>query len=365
MTEKRSEAFMRKIRVVVGEDSKMMRQILVESLIKDPMIEVVGTGSDGNEVLEKIVELKPDCVTLDLEMPGMNGLETLQYVMSEWPTPVIIVSAHTAEGARLTLQCLEYGAVDFVPKTCGGTFFPEAELIAKVKLAAAADVTKIGFRPPDRTLTARRSPGLKSPVDTVVVIGSSTGGPHALMEIIPKLPGNLEAGVIVAQHMPPDFTRHLADRLNEISALAVREAVVGDQILPGRVLIAPGGKHLIFGERNQRICAMLLDRSEKQKSACPSVDFAMASLAPLFKHRMIGVVLTGMGRDGAMGCSAVREMGGGTICQDESSCVVFGMPDAVISEGNAVEVQPLDRIAESITAGVDRIQKKRKVYEHQ
>lgn len=365
MLEKRLNAFARKIRVVVGEDSKMMQHILVQALIRDPWIEVVGTGSDGHEILEKIVELKPDCVTLDLEMPGMNGLETLRYVMSEWPTPVIIVSAHTAEGAKLTMRCLEYGAVDFIPKSLGGKGLLESELIAKVKMAAATDVTKINFSLPDRTLTPQRFRGVKSPVDTVVVIGASTGGPHALMEIVPKLPGNLDAGVVVVQHMPPDFTRYLANRLDELSELTVREAVAGDQILPGQALIAPGGKHLIFGARNQRISAMLLNRSEKQKSACPSVDFAMASLAPIFRNRIIGVVLTGMGRDGAMGSSAIREVGGNTICQNEETCVVYGMPEVVIREGNAEEIQPLGKIAERIVAGVDRIRKKQKAYERE
>jgi two-component system chemotaxis response regulator CheB len=365
MPEDTVDLISRKIRVVVGEDSKLMRHILVESLLKDPWIEVVGTGADGHEVLEKIVELKPDCVTLDLEMPGMNGLETLRYVMSEWPTPVIMVSAHTAEGAKLTLQCLEYGAVDFVPKSSGGISFPAFELIAKVKIAAATNVTKIGFRPPDRTLTTRRFRGLKTPVDTVVVIGSSTGGPHALMEVIPKLPGDLAAGVIVAQHMPPEFTRHLANRLDELSELTVKEAMAGDEIMPGRVLIAPGGKHLIFGERNKKISATLLNRSDKQKSACPSVDFAMASLVPIFKNRIVGVVLTGMGNDGAMGSSAIREAGGSTICQNEETCVVFGMPEVVISEGNAGEIQPLNRIAGCIEAAVNRIRDKKIVYEHE
>jgi two-component system chemotaxis response regulator CheB len=351
------------IRVVVGEDSPLMRQLLVDAINGAPGMEVVGTASNGREVLRRIVDLKPDCITLDLEMPQMNGLETLRYIMGEWPTPVVVVSAHTAEGAKLTLKCLEYGAIDFVSKSEGGKSFPAEELIAKVRVAAQVDTDKIRFAPPEELLESE--PAAAGPAHTgcVVLIGASTGGPQALMEILPKLPPDLNAGVVVVQHMPPNFTRYFAERLDSKSKLRVKEADEGDPIQPGTVLVAPGGLQLFLDEDFTRPVVMLLSRNESYRSNCPSVDFAFSSFAPVFREKLIGVILTGMGRDGTAGSIAVKQHGGTVLCQDEATSLIFGMPGTVIEKGLADEVVSLDRMASRITERVRRLQVKETVHE--
>ena len=353
----------RKIRVVVGEDSPLMQRLIVDTLNGDPAIEVVGTASNGREVLRKTVELKPDCITLDLEMPHMNGLETLRYLMSEWPTPVVIVSAHTAEGAKLTLTCLEYGAVDFVTKAERGKNFPEEELISKVKVAAGVDPGKIRFAPAVELIAEEPVQTGPSHSDCVVLIGASTGGPQALMEIIPKLPADLEAGVVIVQHMPPNFTKFFAERLEGRTRLHVKEADEGDGVDRGVVLVAPGGLQMFLDEEFTKPVVMLLSRNEKHRSSCPSIDFALSSFAPIYREKLIGVILTGMGRDGAAGSFAVKRYGGTVFCQDEETSLIFGMPNSVIREGTADEVLPLDKIASRITAKAREIQAESTVYE--
>lgn len=345
----------RPIRVLVGEDSKFMRRMIVDTLNADPCIEVVGTGSNGCEVLRKVVQLRPDCVTLDLEMPKMDGLETLRYIMSEWPTPVIVLSAHTAEGARMTLECLEYGAVDFIAKTQNGKRFPAEELIAQVKTAATVDVVKVRFAPPERSLKVEHSTRRPDKDCCIVLIGASTGGPQALMEIIPKLPSPLPACIIVVQHMPPNFTRYLAERLAGYSHLVVREAREGDMVRSGLVLVAPGGMHLFLEDHGGQPAVMLVRRNETQRSVCPSVDFAMASFADVYGERTVGVVLTGMGRDGTAGCGAIQRAGGRIICQDESTSMVYGMPGSVVESGIDTEVLPLEEIAHGIVHSIDEM----------
>ena len=338
----------RPIRVLVGEDSKFMRCMIVDALNADASIEVVGTGSNGCEVLRKVAQLRPDCVTLDLEMPKMDGLETLRYIMSEWPTPVIVLSAHTADGARMTFECLDYGAVDFVAKTQNGKTFPAEELIVQVKMAAAVDVGKVRFTPPERSLKVEWTVRRTGEDCCVVLIGASTGGPQALMEIIPKLPPHLPACIIVVQHMPTNFTRYLAERLDGYSHLVVREAREGDVVRPGLVLVAPGGLHLFLEDHGGRPAIMLVRRNEAQRSVCPSIDFAMTSFADVYRERTVGVVLTGMGRDGTAGCRAIRQSGGRIICQDESTSMVFGMPGSVAGSDIGVEILPLQEIAHGI-----------------
>lgn len=352
-----------RIRVVVGEDSLFMRRMIQDVLNSDPEIEVVGTGTNGREVLKKVVKLKPDCITLDLEMPRMDGLETLRYIMSEWPTPVIILSAHTARGAEMTLTCLEYGAVDFVTKTKGWGGFPADELIDKVRLASMVDISKIKFGPTDYSFKSKATKFRSKKIEKVVLIGASTGGPQALMEIIPRLPGDLPACVIVTQHMPQNLTKHLADRLDSRSGLTVSEAKEGDTILPGRVLVAPGGMHLFLEERKGHPVIMLLERNELQRTACPSVDFALTSLSTFFKEKLIGIILTGMGKDGVSGSVAVRRGGGKIICQDKGTSLIFGMPDAVIKSGQADIVCPLHRMADCIVSYVCEEKSEEAVYE--
>ncbi len=345
----------RPIKVLVGEDSNFMRCMIVDALNADPLIEVIGTGTNGCEVLRKVVQFRPDCVTLDLEMPKMDGLETLRYIMSEWPTPVIILSAHTAEGARMTLTCLEYGAVDFVAKIQSGKAFPAAELAAKVKMAAAVDTGKVRFAPPDRSFKVERSVRRTDDQNCVVLIGASTGGPQALMEIIPKLPSHLPACIVVVQHMPPNFTRYLAERLAGYSHMVVREAREGDVVRDGMVLVAPGGMHLFLEDHGGRSAIMLVRRNDTQKSVCPSVDFAMTSFAEVYRDRTMGVILTGMGRDGTAGCNAIRRWGGRVICQDGSTSMVFGMPASVVESGVEALVLPLHEIAHGIIQNINSL----------
>ncbi|HMA77335.1 MAG TPA: chemotaxis-specific protein-glutamate methyltransferase CheB [Candidatus Krumholzibacteriaceae bacterium] len=355
----------KKIRVLIGEDSQFVSTLIADVFKKDPSIELVGVAGDGHEILKKVADLKPDCITLDLEMPRMNGLETLRYIMSEWPTPVVILSACSEKAAMKTLTCLEYGAVDFIPKTRNGKSFSEEELLFKVKMAAGAQAKKVRFLPPHYDFNIKR-PRTKSEIlEYVIVVGASSGGPRALMDIIPRLPADLPAGVVVVQHMPSGFTRHLAERLDERSKMVVREARSGDVVLPGRVLLAPGGNHLIFEEKDGMLSVVLLPRNEGQRTACPSMDFAMSSLAPIFKEKLIGVVLTGMGRDGLSGSEVLRKFGGRIIAQDPATCIVSGMAGSVIREGLANLVVPLDRISEAMVNEIKGFKAEVKLYGNQ
>jgi two-component system chemotaxis response regulator CheB len=275
--------------------------------------------------------------------------------MSEWPTPVVILSGHTAENARLALTCLEYGAVDFVRKTLKGMKFPVSELIEKVKLATTVDADKIRFAPPELDLKPAPKRPLSERIGCLVIIGASTGGPQALVEVVPRLPADLPAAVIVVQHMPQGFTQYLAERLDARSGMVVREAGNGDRIETGKVLIAPGGKHLMLEERAGKPVVMLLPRNDMQRTACPSVDFAMSSMAPVFKRNIVGIVLTGMGKDGVAGCDSIRKYGGKVICQDRDTSMIFGMPGAVVAGGLANEVVPVQGIAETLIHEVENI----------
>jgi two-component system chemotaxis response regulator CheB len=353
------------IRVVVGEDSPLMQALIVRALQSEPTIRVVATCADGREVLRKTSELRPDCITLDLEMPNMDGLETLRYLMSEWPTPVVVVSAHTEAGAKLTFTCLEYGAVDFVSKGKAGGRFPTSELIAKVKAASAIDVRRVKFEPAEVEMVSKPREPVPASLRGAVVIGASTGGPQALMEIVPRLPRDLQAGIVIVQHMPPNFTRYLAERLDARSKIEVVEAEEGDLLLPGRAIVAPGGMHLLLEERGERPAVMLLAKNALQRTACPSVDFALCSFAPIFKERLVAVILTGMGRDGAAGCASVRQHGGRVICQDRESSLIFGMPGAVVGEGLADAECPVGEIADCIANEARRLGARELAHERQ
>ena len=341
------------LRVVIGEDSAFMRRLIVDALEEDPGIEVIGEAADGREALRMVVELRPDCVTLDLEMPRMDGLETLRYIMGEWPTPVVILSAHTESGARTTFDCLEAGAVDFVTKTRRGSVFDGAELRSKVRAAASVDAAKVRFEPPARSMKVARRRAVSTDPCHAVIIGASTGGPQALMEVVPRLPADLEAAVVVVQHMPPNFTRYMAERLDACSMLPVIEAEEGMPVRPGQVIVAPGGMHLFVQERRTCPAFMLLARNRFQRTACPSVDFAMTSFSSIFGERMTAVVLTGMGKDGVSGCRAVRAAGGGVICQNRETSMIFGMPGAVVASGIRCELLPLPEIARAVTRSVN------------
>lgn len=352
----------RKIRVLIGEDSKFMSRMIGDALNADPEIDVVGIAQDGREVLKKVVELKPDCITLDLEMPRMDGLETLRYLMSEWPTPVVILSACGEKSAIKALTCLEYGAVDFVAKSRSGMGFHAGELVCKVKIAAGVSVEKVRFAPPHYKFNARRGVVSSESMEAVILIGASTGGPNVLMEIIPKLPADLPAGVIVVQHMPGGFTGYLAERIDGRSEMKVREAKDSDRIEAGNVLIAPGGAHLLYEERGSIPSVIMLPRNNLLRTACPSIDFALTSLSPVFGKRLLAVILTGMGKDGLSGCKVVKSFGGRVIVQNPESCIVSGIPGSVIKEDLADHVETPDEIAGRIQYEIARMAEGAKVY---
>jgi two-component system chemotaxis response regulator CheB len=345
------------IRVLVVDDSPLVRRTLEVLLGAEPGIQVVGTAADGIDALVKIRALRPDVVTLDVLMPRLDGLKVLACAMREFPVPVLMLSSLTQEGAEVTLQALDLGAVDFIDKTAllsrGDATAIGGELIAKVRTAAAVDPARLGRRGSPAGAAAE-SPVAALPQGggaDLVVVGASTGGPPALYRLIPALPGDFPAAVVVIQHIPAAFTRPLAQRLDAAGALSVREAEHGDRPRPGEVLVAPGGQHLriVPGDAGP---AVHIGPAPEGALYRPSVDVAMQSAAELFGARAAGVLLTGMGNDGAWGMWAIRSSGGHTIAESEESCVVYGMPRAAVEMGAAAEVAPLERIAGRITAAV-------------
>jgi len=345
--------------VLVVDDSALMRKVISDMLNEDPEIEVVGTARDGYDAIKKIMELKPDVVTLDLEMPRLDGLNTLGYIMSETPLPVIMLSSYTREGAEATLKALDYGAFDFVPKPSGPISLDirkvKEELIKKIKAAYKADLSRLKFLLPREGKRVKR---VEKPAPTkvkiAVAIGSSTGGPRALQEVIPKLPSDIKAGILIVQHMPPGFTKSLAERLDSLSSISVKEAVEGDLLKEGLALIAPGDYHMIVSRSGYDV-KIGLNQDPPVWGVRPSVDVMMLSVAEIFRGKTVGVILTGMGRDGARGMRKIKEYGGITIAEDKSTCVVFGMPKAAIDEGAADIVVPVNRIAEEIIKAVKKL----------
>ncbi|MBY6276994.1 protein-glutamate methylesterase/protein-glutamine glutaminase [Symbiobacterium thermophilum] len=353
----------RPIRVLVVDDSAFMRKVLTELLESDPLITVVATARDGQDGLEKVLQLQPDVVTLDIEMPRLDGYGTLREIMARRPTPVVMVSSHTREGAEATIRALALGAVDFVAKPSGSISLnmhvARDELVAKVKAAAAAtprvrtaaaEMAPVSPREKMQALAGlRRQTGFGDRLPRrLVLIGCSTGGPGALHQIIPRLPADLPAGVLVVQHMPPGFTRSLAQRLDELSAISVREARAGDPVRAGQVLVAPGGYHMLVDAEGR----IALDQGPPVHGVRPAVDVTFESVLPVWKDRLVGVILTGMGYDGAKGMAQLWKAGGWTIAEDASTCVVYGMPRVVVEMGAAREVLPVHSIADAITRAV-------------
>ncbi|MCU0861503.1 MAG: chemotaxis response regulator protein-glutamate methylesterase [Methanomassiliicoccales archaeon] len=332
------------VRVLVVDDSAVMRKIITEMLERDPSVKVVGAARNGQEAVHLVKELKPDVVTLDIEMPVMDGLTALQHIMNESPVPVVMLSAVGKRQSELTLKSLERGAVDFIPKT-GASLSLDLEMerdliVQKVKAASQADIKPlpISTERPIVSSEVRSTCG-----DWVVMIGASTGGPKALPEVLSRLPSDLPAGVLIVQHMPEGFTRSFAERLNWVSAIEVREAEEGDPVEMGVALLAPGNRHMVL--RDGRIH---LNDDPKVHYVRPAVDPMMRTVAPAYGPRCVGVILTGMGFDGVEGMREVKRQGGKTIVQDERSCVVYGMPKAIVDAGAADKVAPVDQIARHI-----------------
>ena len=334
--------------MLVIDDSALVRDILAQGLTLDQQIEVVGVASNPYTARDKIVQLKPDVLTLDVEMPRMDGVEFLRRLMPQYPLPVIMVSALTQKGAKTTLDALEAGALDFVTKpstdVARGLNMMLAELRQKVKIAAKANLQAWKQKNPAASPKPQivSSPALAESTDKVIAIGASTGGTEAIRHIIRVLPATTP-GVVIVQHMPTGFTRHFAESLNEISEMEVREAKTNDRIMPGRVLIAPGGQHMTVRRSGGNYlvdCAA----GENVNGHCPSVDVLLFSVARYVGPNAIGVMLTGMGHDGADGMVAMRQSGGRTVAQDEATSVVFGMPKVAYERGGAECLFPLDAL---------------------
>jgi two-component system chemotaxis response regulator CheB len=342
------------VRVLVVDDSALMRKLIPQILETDNSIQVVGTAMDGNFGLKKIAELRPQVITLDLEMPGMGGLDMLKEIMRHHRIPVIVVSSHTTRGASVTLKALSLGAFDFVAKpTDVSSRMQEIaqELISKIK--AAAQSRGIAIHPePDIPLPGPRAKGKKSasrPPTKIIAIGISTGGPQSLHYLLAQLPSDFPGSIVVVQHMPEGFTDMFAKRLDECCALQVKEAQSGDLLLAGRVLICPGNRHLKVKRMPLGDVAILSDDA-RVNGHRPSADVMFKSVAEEFGTRAIGVIMTGMGEDGAQNLGLIKASGGTTIAQGEQSCIVFGMPKAAIERGHAMRVIELEAMASALQA---------------
>jgi len=344
----------RKITVLIVDDSALVRQLLVDMVSQDPDMEVAGVARDGVEAIKMTRDLDPDVITMDIHMPEMDGLSALEYIMKTFPRPVVMLSALVKKGAAPTLKALELGAVDFIAKP---SQFPTSvsevrqDVVDKIKAAARSRAREAWerarkARPPKKVKFRREA--VRG--GRVVVIGASAGGPRALAEIVPAFPGEVPASIVVVQHMPEPFTGSFAERLNSRSRVEVREAVNAEELEEGLALVVPGGQDLIF-ERigGGKVRARLLPTVARH-GASPVIDVTMESAAQVFEERAIGVLLSGMGSDGAMGLGMIKDAGGETIAQNEDTCLVFGMPKAAIERHLARTVLPLEKIAEAIVA---------------
>jgi len=339
------------IRVLVIDDSALVRDILSKGLAMDPGIEVVGTASDPYIARDKIVSLKPDVLTLDVEMPRMDGVEFLRRLMPQYPLPVIMVSSLTEKGARITMDALAAGAVDFVSKPkadiARGLTSMLMELRTKVKIASTANVSHWKHKRFDKPRSVlAHSKALDESTDKIIAIGASTGGTEAIREVISQFPMTTP-GVVIVQHMPPGFTKMFSERMNSLCQMDVKEAENGDRVMPGRVLIAPGAQHLRV-KRSGGIYEAVVQPGDLVCGHCPSVEVMMQSVAEHVGANAIGVMLTGMGHDGADGMVAMRKAGARTIAQDEATCVVFGMPMEAHKRGGAEKLVPLPNIAKTV-----------------
>ena len=343
------------IRVLVIDDSAFSRQIITRILETSPLIEVVGVAQDGEEALRKTLELKPDLITLDLEMPRMDGFTFLRIVMAKRPTPIVVISGWAGEDD--VFKALDLGAVDFVAKpTASATpelHTIEEALIRKVHAIRELRIEKVSNRiqsgPPILTKAIDR----EDAIAPVVVIGSSTGGPSALVQIFGAFTEAPPCTFLVAQHMPPDFTRRFAERLDQLTPLRVREAVSGEELEAGTALIAPGGCHLELEMRESRVVTRL-DRDVESARYVPSVDRLFASAAKHVGQNVLAIVLTGMGDDGRKGACQVKEAGGRVIAESEETAVIYGMPKQVVNAGAADQVLPLKEIPAQIQVGIER-----------
>lgn len=354
-----------KIRVLVVDDSAFMRKVIADMISSDDGMEVVGVAKNGEEALQMIVSLKPAVVTMDVEMPKMDGLTALKQIMEVSPMPVIMLSSLTTNGAVETLKALDYGAFDFITKPTSliKVSTPEIreELLNKIRIASRTKVNKPSMilRQARPTPVVQKSDpnrhqnsGTRTKFKKLIAIGTSTGGPRALQDVIPFIPRDIDAGILIVQHMPPGFTKSLADRLDGMSQIQVKEAEDGDIISAGVAYLAPGDSHIKVTKQAGQF-VIKLDNGERVSGHKPSVDAMMYSIAELNDRDVIGVIMTGMGADGADGLSRVKANKGYIIAQDEESCVVFGMPKSTIKLGVVDKVVSLNNIANEIVKAME------------
>ena len=344
----------KKIRVVVVDDSALVRSLVSEIINRQPDMVCVGAANDPLVAREMIRELDPDVITLDVEMPKMDGLDFLARLMRLRPMPVVMLSTLTERGADVTIRALELGAIDFVAKPrlglADGLRDLSGQIVEKIRVASAAHVHRIGVSqsPPNPVpaVAGGWSPSSRISTEKLIAIGASTGGTEAIKEVLTKMPANAP-GIVITQHMPPGFTTSFAARLNGLCQIAVQEAKHGDRILPGHAYIAPGGKQFSIGRSGANYVCVVED-GEPVNRHKPSVEVLFLSVAKVAGANAFGVMLTGMGNDGARGMRVMKDSGSYNYCQDEASCIVFGMPREAIAAGAADEILPLSSIADSL-----------------
>ncbi|MFA6384275.1 MAG: chemotaxis response regulator protein-glutamate methylesterase [Candidatus Omnitrophota bacterium] len=339
----------RKISVLVVDDSFLMRKIISDIIDSDPDLEVVGKAKDGQDALNKIGSLKPDVVTLDINLPVVDGIDVLGKVMKTCPTRIIMFSAYSRSGASATMRALELGAVDFIAKPSGeislGLDKLRDEILTKIKLAAGVNLDEYSASASGAGM-AEVLPS-KVAISNLVVIGASTGGPKAIMEIMQGLNENLDACFLIVQHMPKGFTMSFAERISWQSGMRAKEAEEGDELTGGKIYVAPAGYHLTLNRGSDGV-RIHLNQDPLVNFVRPSIDVTMCSAAEVFGRDCMGIILTGMGKDGADGARKIKEAGGKIIIQDEKSSVVWGMPRAVFKEGVVDEVLPISDISQAI-----------------
>ncbi|WP_290924062.1 chemotaxis response regulator protein-glutamate methylesterase [Halodesulfovibrio sp.] len=346
------------IRVVVVDDSAFMRKALTTMLEKDPDIKVVATARNGAEGLTVIRQYDPDVVTLDIEMPKMDGLTALRHIMMEMPRPVLMISSLTTEGAESTLKAMELGAVDFIPKQLSKVSLEivkiEKDLQQKVKYVSRRKIrAPRTSRPPVAARTARVAPPVMRgrPKRDVVAIGVSTGGPPAVQKVLSKLPANFPAAILIAQHMPAAFTGPFAKRLDSVCKITVKEASGSEPVAPGTAYIAPGGKHIVLQQRGSRM-EVVVKEEPADALYKPSANVLIESVAKAQGRRAVGAIFTGMGNDGLLGIRELKNKGGYILAQNDASCVVYGMPKAIVDAKLTDEILDIDDMAAALMASI-------------
>ncbi|MCX6690984.1 MAG: chemotaxis response regulator protein-glutamate methylesterase [Methanoregula sp.] len=337
------------IRVLIVDDSSFMRKSLTHILESDPAIQVAATAEDGESAVTVTKEIKPDVILLDIEMPVMDGLTALAHIMAECPTPVVMMSGLNKRDATIAIKALEYGAVDFIPKPSGVISYDievAAQVIReKVHAAAAITVFRRPLKVPDITVLHRVKK--KRQPKEIVVIGASTGGPRAIIQILSEFPHRISPAVLIVQHMDQQFLITFVERLQWATSFDVTLAQDKEIIQPGHIYVAPGGCNTVIVQKGSDRQIELQEKTT-ESALTPSIDMAMTSAAAVYDKKVLGVLLTGMGSDGASGMNAIKDAGGSTLVEDESSCVIFGMPKAALDLGCVDTIVPLPAIARTI-----------------